>query len=165
MSLVLLVVPFVLSIIGLSPLAQTDARRLENPEKIVIKMERYECFGFCPVYSVEIHGDGTVIYQGKKFVRVKGKQVFKIPVVSVMWLVREFEKINYFSLAAEYVTVVNEDGTVTTVSDLPGTDTWISLNGKTKSVYDYFGGPDSLRELERKIDDVSESARFVKKGF
>ena len=160
MSLLLLV-PFVLSIVTLSPLAQTDAR----PEKTVIKMERYECFGSCPVYSVEIHGDGTVIYKGKKFVWVKGTQVFKIPVASVVDLVSEFEKINYFSLAAEYVKQVNEDGSITTVSDLPGTDTWISLNGKTKSVYDYFGGPASLRELEDKIDAVSESARFVKKGF
>lgn len=164
MSLLLLV-PFVLSLLTLSPLPQTESRRLEDPEKIVIRMERYACFGSCPVYSVEIRGDGTVIYTGKKFVRVKGTREFKVPVAGVKWLVREFEKINYFSLAAEYVKVVNEDGTETTVSDLPGTDTWISLNGKTKSVYDYFGGPDSLRELERKIDDVSESARLVKKGF
>ena len=162
MSLVLLVVPLVLSIVSLSPHEQTDARRIENPEKTVIKMERYACFGSCPVYSVEIRGDGTVIYTGKKFVRVKGKQEFKIPVANVMWLVREIEKINYFFLAAEYVQQVNEDGTITTVSDLPGTDTWISLNGKTKSVFDYFGGPDSLRELERKIDAISESDKFVK---
>jgi len=162
---VLLLVPFFLSILTLSPLAQTESHRNENPEKTIIRMERYQCYGFCPVYSVEIRGDGTVIYEGKKFVRVKGKREFKIPAAKVMWLVREFEKVNYFSLAAEYVTVVKEDGTVTTISDLPGTDTWFSLNGKTKSVYDYIGGPDSLRELERKIDDISESARFVKKGF
>ena len=32
----------------------------------VVRLERSECYGTCPSYSVEIHGDGSVEYEGKE---------------------------------------------------------------------------------------------------
>ncbi len=33
-----------------------------NLTDVEIKLEKTNCFGPCPVYSVIIHGDGTVVY-------------------------------------------------------------------------------------------------------
>jgi hypothetical protein len=130
---------------------------------VVITLERYECYGECPVYSVSIRGDGTVIYRGKKFVRVKGERRYKIPKEKVAELVDDFYKIDYFSLEDEYTKIVGADGSVMVAVDLPGATTSIAIGGKTKSVYNYFGGPAALKELERKVDLISESAKFVRR--
>ena len=126
-------------------------------------LDRSECFGPCPIYSISIHGDGTVIYHGKKYVSVVGKRVHKIPVDDVRKLIDEFNKLGYFSLKDEYTQVVNADGSITHVSDLPGTTTSIKIKRRKKTVYNYFGGPEALRKLERKIDEISQSARYVRR--
>jgi Domain of unknown function (DUF6438) len=35
-------------------------------------MERTECQGWCPAYSVQVFADGTLIYVGKRFVKTLG---------------------------------------------------------------------------------------------
>jgi hypothetical protein len=148
-----------------APRQQVDPAKIKEGDlnKVVITLERSQCFGSCPVYSVTIHGDGTVVYKGKRYVKVSGTRRYKIPKEDVKKLVAEFYRIDYFSLKAEYTERVNDDGTITNVTDLPGTTTSITINGKRKSVYNYFGGPESLEELEHKIDDASRSARFWSK--
>jgi hypothetical protein len=130
----------------------------------VITLKRTACFGACPIYSVTIHGDGTVDYEGIRFVKVEGKRSYKISKKSVRDLVNEFYRINYFSFDDEYVSIKNPDGTETTVTDLPSCDTSITIGGKTKSVHNYVGGPKSLETLERKIDWVSGVAKYVGKN-
>ena len=53
--------------------------REPHPSDVVIRLERTACFGECPVYSVAIDGDGNVVYEGAKFVRVVGRQTDRIP--------------------------------------------------------------------------------------
>jgi len=42
-----------------------------------ITLSRSLCYGRCPVYEVEIHGDGTFLYDGKLNVDAKGKRTAK----------------------------------------------------------------------------------------
>lgn len=42
----------------------TPARTTE-----LLAMERTECQGWCPAYSVQVFADGTLIYEGKRFVK------------------------------------------------------------------------------------------------
>ena len=46
-------------------------------------------------------------------------------------------------------------------NDLPGALTTIRIGGRKKRVYDYFGTPDAVRELEEKIDEVSGANQFI----
>ncbi|MDQ4123003.1 MAG: DUF6438 domain-containing protein [Acidobacteriota bacterium] len=131
---------------GFSSLAQKKAA----PE-ILITIERGACYGICPIYSAQISGDGTVVYNGIENVKVKGKRQFKIPKTKVQELVKAFESINYFSLKDQYDT--DERGM--RVADLPPVTTSISLKGKTKKVVHNYGAPKALRELEDKIDQAA----------
>jgi len=45
----------------------TPARTTE-----LLAMERTECQGWCPAYSVQVFADGTLIYEGKRFVKTLG---------------------------------------------------------------------------------------------
>ena len=127
---------------------------------LVVTLERTVCFGGCPAYQLTIYGDGRVVYEGKAFVNVKGKQTSQIGSGQVAELVSAFEKAGYLSLKDNYTVPA---------SDLPTTITSIALNGRSKRVSHYgIGGspdvdsdPTELYELENKIDEIANSKQWV----
>ena len=126
----------------------------QNLTGVEITLERTGCYGTCPVYSVTIHSDGTVIYEGKHFVRILGIQTYTIPEESVTELVGMFYEINYFSLHDRYDV---------SVTDLPTVITSITIGNETKRVSNYANaGPPRLYELESKIDEITDSQSFWK---
>jgi hypothetical protein len=122
---------------------------------ITIRMERGMCMGTCPVYSLDIFGNGTVVYEGERFVNVTGKQVSRIPDDEVKELVKEFYRMNYFSLNNTYNKIVK--------TDQPTVLTSINVNGTSKSIFDNLGAiaPEGLRMLENKIDEITNSSKWV----
>jgi hypothetical protein len=122
---------------------------------VIITLERRMCMGTCPVYSIEIFGNGTVVYDGSRFVNVTGQHVSTIPQDKVRDLIEEFYKINYFSLNDTYNEVV--------VTDQPTVTTSIDTNGTYKSVFDNHGAvaPEGLRALEDKIDEITNSSKWI----
>jgi len=135
--------------------------RVELSEKcdggIVITIERTGCFGTCPVYSAQIHADGTVVYVGKDNVKEIGERRFKISQERIQELIKEFQRINYFSLKDRYET--DEKGM--SVTDQPTTTTSICLDGKKKSVVNYYYAPRELDALEDKIDSLAGLYKFL----
>lgn len=128
-----------------------------NNQDVVITLERTACFGTCPVYSLTIRGDGTVVYEGKDFVKVKGKAETTISQEQVEQLVSEFEKVDYFSL--------NDSYTERTITDAPTVTTSITIDGKTKTIEHYRGdenAPEALTQLENKIDEIVDSEQWIK---
>ena len=126
-------------------------------EELVITLERTACFGKCPVYSLMIKGNGTVIYAGVDFVKTKGIQETTISMDAINQLVTEFEKADYFSL--------NDSYTAFGMSDMPSANTSISIGGKTKAINHYLGdrsAPEQLTELENRIDEIVNSAQWIK---
>jgi Domain of unknown function (DUF6438)/Ankyrin repeats (3 copies) len=142
-------------------LAVSVARAEEPDSDAVITLERTNCYGWCPVYKIKISGDGRVEYEGERFVRVVGTREAKIDPAAVKKLIQQFEAIHYFELQDKYETIKNPDGTETMMSDMPTAFTSLSLNGKSKKIEAYYGVPDELEELERKIDEVAGSKRWV----
>lgn len=119
-----------------------------NLTDVEITLERTACYGPCPIYSVAIYGDGTVIYDGKQFVKIEGTRTYTIPKESVDEIVRMFYEINYFSLNDNY------DANVT---DLPTIITSIKIENQTKTVSNYGNaGPVRLQDLESKIDEITD---------
>jgi hypothetical protein len=113
-----------------------------NVDGAVITMERTMCFGTCTTHSLAIYGNGTVNYEGFAFVAVTGSHTYQISKEKVEQLVREFHRINYFSL---------EDRYEEPVTDLPSTTTPITIGGMAKSVYRYGFEPEKLVQVENRI--------------
>jgi len=151
-ALMLLVLPMV-SCAG-SPTAAPGSSDLKN---LVITLERTACKGKCPVYALTIYGNGTVVYEGKEFVKIQGRQTTSISEDKIRELVSEFEKIDYFSLSDNYQNRV--------ITDMPSAITSITIGGKTKTVNHYhgdLGAPKELSALEDKIDEIANSAQWTK---
>jgi hypothetical protein len=67
LSLVFLFLLSTLVFIGFS--ADAKAQKKSNSE-VLITIERGACYGTCPIYSAQISGDGTVVYNGIENVKV-----------------------------------------------------------------------------------------------
>lgn len=128
-----------------------------NFSNVIITLDRTACYGFCPAYSLIIYGNGTVVYEGRMFVNVTGKHTSQISKDKVDELVNEFYSVNYFFFSDRYVEPPDM-----TVSDLPSITTSITINGVTKTVFDYYNAPSELRNLENKIDEIAESYQWIK---
>ena len=124
----------------------------ESLKTTVIVMKRTVCYGTCPAYHVEIHGDGTVMYTGLSYVAVPGEKTYKIPVSDVRKLLEKFQKTYFFSLNDKYEAAV---------TDNPSTTVTITINGKTKSVYDYVAGPKKLKDLQNYIDEIAKLGELI----
>jgi hypothetical protein len=132
-------------------------------------LERTPCFGACPEYTVAVHGDGRVVYEGRRYVRVVGRQEAQIERGRVEDLLDYFYDKQFFALQAEYLEYrrpcISDDGTVEEcsewVSDLPTQIVTFQAGDYFKRVEDYWHAPDGLRELEQAIDEVAGTDRWV----
>ncbi len=118
-----------------------------GPKNPVIMLDRTACFGTCPAYTLTLRGDGTAVYDGKSNVEKIGHYTATISTESLTYLIKEFDRIKFFSLNDVY-----DDA----VTDIPTYTLRYTLNDSTKKVTDRFGPPPGLRDLERTIDSVAD---------
>jgi Domain of unknown function (DUF6438) len=132
--------------------ATTGVAQTSQAEPIEITIERTPCFGMCPEYKVTIKGDGTVTYTGRQHVRVTGDRTWTIDPAAVRALAREMEAAGYFELQDEYTS---------RMTDHPTTRTSLTIGARSKKVSDYISGPQKLKDLEQRIDDVAGTRKYV----
>lgn len=135
----------------------------EIPNDLVIVLERGVCFGACPVYKLTISADGSVEFEGRRFVKEKGIVRTTISQDQLKHLIAEFERAEYFTLQDRYVG--EGDGCSEVWTDSQTVNTSITIAGKTKSVKHYHGceGPpvlERLTDLENEIDEVVNSSQW-----
>ena len=143
-------------------LADQPAKRVPFPQvhewnSIKIELSRTGCFGPCPSYSVEVHGDGTVLYNGGANVAITGAHRASVSRDAVLQTVQAFHASDYFSLHDKYIWGA---------TDLPTYTTSIAIDGKTKRIVDYAGEqvgmPEAVSKLEDAIDRLSGVERWTK---
>ena len=127
-------------------------------DSTVITMQRHGTpDGISPVYSLTVHGNGSVIYNGIRNVDISGIETYQIPKDKGRELVNEFINIYYFALKDKYIDSTN-------ASSLDRVTTSININGRIKTVLDDKSSyaPASLRALEDKIDQATDSKRLIR---
>jgi hypothetical protein len=141
----------------LVPKTRVPFPQVQDWNSVRITLRRTGCFGKCPSYQVEIHGDGTVLYEGGDFVADKGSRRGSMPKATVIELVNAFHDADYYSLQDEYVW---------SATDLPTYETSIEIDGRFKKVMDYagekIGMPLTVSKLEADIDRLAETDRWTK---
>lgn len=110
----------------------------------------------CPAYSIVIVNDGTVTYEGVRSVKATGKRIFTIPAAQVKELFADFERIRFFELQDKYTEKRLPDGSVRTVDHSNGTTITFKVGNKTKSVFNFYGAPEELDALQKKLDNISK---------
>lgn len=116
------------------------------------------------IYSLNIYGDGKVVYKGRDSIKTIGIITTKIPQESVEELVDDFFKVDFFSFKGEYESPIR-GGRLDLIS--------IKIGDKKKEVLSgALGGfskdgiigddEDKLCYLEKRIDEIANSSRWVK---
>jgi ankyrin repeat protein len=130
---------------------------VNDPTHVVMTLSRSGCYGFCPSYSVEIHGDGSTMFKGENFVVFAGEHHERLSPGQIDEIVDAFRKADYFSLKDEYTC---------NVTDNPTYKTSFEVNGVSKQVTDYVGAaigmPQAVTDLEATIDRVLGTAKWIR---
>src|SRR5579872_4611321 len=109
----------------------------------------------CPEYSLEIHGDGTVLYEGLDSVGVQGKHRGHISQKALLELFDLFRQADYFSVKGEYAMFSRDKYT----------EICLSFDRTKKCVREdngeLSGMPSIVKDLEDAIDQFTESGKWV----
>ena len=111
------------------------------PGEVVLSLQRTPCFGACPVYLVEVLGDGTLRFRGERHVKVKEPIDFKLDEATMRALLTRVERTPF----ATWPDFMKQ-----TSSDAPT----VVLTFKGHTVRHYRGDLDAPEELTRLEDDV-----------
>ena len=129
-----------------------------NLAEVKIEMKRDAsktgCFECSAEYFVSIDGNGIVNYEGYSAVKLKGKHTFSISVEQVKDLIGYFKRINFFSLENSYTEKKLPNGQTQFIDHAIKTTTSLTLGGKTKTVFNFYGAPKELDEIQEKIHGI-----------
>src|SRR4051812_25020832 len=121
----LLMAAVLILISALAASAQTVSAR-DKDQITEVTLERTTCFGSCPAYKVTLRSDGTIIYEGKRFVSMMG---------TYKGQAYDFDRLTEFILAQDYFNL--KDAYTRPVTDMPSTITSVVRGGKRKTINDY----------------------------
>ena len=139
-------------------------------DDVIIRMERTGCFGTCPIYSLQLKGDGAVVYNGIANVYIRGELRTYVPRQQVADLLHDFNRIGFFRLPnnIEAGQTLHLDGKRVEVmklqrDDLPNTRITLRVGDSSKSVVYSQTAPEALVRIAERIDNLVNSARWVQR--
>jgi hypothetical protein len=117
-----------------------------------VTLERTACFGACPMYKVTLRRDGTISYNGRRFVELQGAYEGKV---------HGFDRLAQLILSSGYFNL--KDDYAINATDLPSAITSVVRAGKRKTITNYGdAGPVELWGIEMAIDGMLRGARLEK---
>lgn len=128
-----------------------------GPTDATITLRRTACRGTCPAYTVTITGRGQVTWQGDAHVDIAGPLSYQVEPADVARLIGMFEAAEFFAL---------EDRYRAKITDGPTSFLTLRQGSRTKTVEDYIGYavgmPMSVARLEKAIDDIAGTGRWIR---
>ena len=116
-------------------------------ESTFIELKKDPCFGVCPVYSFKLDGKGNASFTGTRNVPKQGNWTRILSPEATNSLFKAFEQSNFAQFQDEYTAQV---------TDLP--TTWVTFNNGVinKTIKDYYGSPEALKNLEKLVETIAE---------
>lgn len=155
--------PFFVAIV---PADRRLAERVAFPDvvnwsSVRMTLERTRCAAKCPSYTIEVHGDGSVNYDGDRDTNYCGEWTGTIPESSVKELFSYFRKADYFWLFRNYVeahadafpmnrTLISFDNHEMAVEELRGEYVGMpTIVSDLEGAFDRLAGPDHWTTLTK----------------
>jgi hypothetical protein len=137
--------------------AETKTETVSTPpvsvtqDSLFVYLERTPCYGQCPMYKFKIYNSGYALYEGKRFVEKLGTYETHFSAAVLEKIKTKVKDINYFGFRDQYPK---------TASDFPSVKTAIIIDGKRKEIMDGTGAPSALKEFEKYLDSIKDSAEW-----
>jgi Domain of unknown function (DUF6438) len=107
------------------PARQDNLAACRDMDALTIKMARGPCRGSCPQYTLIIHGNGAVEYDGAEFVNAKGHHEGKISNEQLIRVLQSLDNARFSAL---------EDRAFAWCFDSSSVAVWAVIGGRTKRV-------------------------------
>lgn len=116
-----------------------------NNNKLLLHFKKTICFGTCPIYDALIFDDGTVIFEGKDYVKYIGTKQLNLSNNELNSIKNKINSINFFDLNSIY-----DDN----ITDLPSTYITYFDNNDVKTIKLRANVPKQLNELDNLIHNI-----------
>ncbi len=126
--------------------AVESQQKIDFPENAVARIQRTACFGRCPIYTLTVYEDGTVLYQAEKWVEKEGTFQGKADPEWFKKLLAKAEEVGYFNMKNKY----DSEG----VTDLPSVITTLRRDDELKQIVNRYQGPEALADFEKYFDSL-----------
>jgi ankyrin repeat protein len=138
------------------PIVHVAAPVVRADSIVEIVLERSGCFGSCPSYKVTVSTNG-IVFEGGGYVAASGKHTDAANPDEVRDLAKRFAAADFYSMDSKYEA---------NVTDNPGYNLSIEIDGRKKEVNDYVGSwvgmPAAVTELEDAVDTFARTDRWIK---
>ena len=122
-----------------------------------IELRRSMCYGTCPVYTLVLFASGHVEYSGEMFVCAAGSHTAQVDARAASDLIADIAASGYFDLTWT-------PGDLWT--DAPTVHTRLTVGTRSRAIEHYHGdqgAPRVLKDMERSIDEIAGTQRWLAK--
>lgn len=137
--------------------ASTGAAAPHPQSNIEIELHRTACFGTCPIYTLQLYGNGTVVFNGKGHT-VLGVHVAHVAPSKVQNLAHALQRAGFFTLSW------NKHCGKGYATDNPSAITTLRIGSRKRTINHYHGdmcAPGVLDGWEQRIDKVAGTSRWL----
>ena len=135
----------------------------EQPPDTLIVLQMGACERRCPVYRLVLFADGSVLFDGRHYVRVPGLFRSKVSLDSIGKLITEAESIRFFELKNSYAPGADCESPK---SDAPSATLTITSRARAKTIQHFRGcsgrEPEQLKQLEDAIVAASGISKRIR---
>ncbi|MFT7588872.1 MAG: hypothetical protein ACI959_001085 [Limisphaerales bacterium] len=134
--------------------------------ELIFRIQRYPCFGTCPVFTMEIYGNGIVKYTGKSNTDRIGDWEARIPTEQIEAIIEQSRKTGFFQLKDTYPSGDQS------IADLPSARVYLRDNNKEYTILNRnFANPNvdgedlelqKLIDFERFVEEMTKALDFNK---
>lgn len=125
------------------------------PADFSLEIYHTGCRGNCQAYTIKVGADGAATYNGRRAVEMMGNYTKTLGKGTVAELVKAIQDAHFWDF---------EDIYGAGVADLPGVNTTVTMDGKTKKVEDIRDAPQALKDLEAKLEALIGTTDWVKQN-
>ena len=118
-----------------------------------VEIVKTGCFGQCPTYNFELKGDGSAVFNGRRFVEPEGQNYRSFSADTTNAIFTRLVEADLYQYEREY-----SDANVT---DLPTTSLTFEHEGKQKKIKLYYGSPKELEEIVEQLQEVAFSKGWM----
>ena len=112
----------------------------------LIAIKRTPCYGTCPIYDMVLRNDGSVVYNGERYVEKEGEFTGRLAA-------QDYDRLAEFIVTNDLKNLADEY--TFRATDLPGTWVVFVQDGEKKVIYDYGNaGPTELWVVQQLLDSM-----------
>jgi Domain of unknown function (DUF6438) len=129
--------------------------KVEN--ELMVSLQRTPCFGRCPVFKIELYGDGKVVYEGRAFSTRLGTHKAVASTELMKAILQKANDIKYLTFNGKYPKGESM------ITDIPTTISYVKLGSESKMIHNNYDAPTELLEFERWLESQFEGLKWEAK--